>query len=489
MQSSIVNIKKEKRLMLEIYIRESLNSYHPLFACDSDAIYAMDLDGQFLSLNPACEQIFGYDSEQFSKLSYMKVVKLEHLERAITMFYQSLEGKLQNFDCQIVHQSGELKDLNITYYPIVIKGEIVGLYGVAKDITEIKQRRKKVLEDIQHRENIYRDIVEHSPDAVVIAKGEQILFANDTAVKLIGAEDKQDIIGKNAFDFLDSAYIDLIKKRVKDVESGAAVEFVEVELVRKDGTKIEVEIKAIPAIYQNEPARHIIIRDIMEKKRTQKLLVQSEKLSVAGQLAAGIAHEIRNPLTAIKGFIQLMEADHKYNPGYLGIISSEVNRIELILSELLLLSKPQAMKFNKRDITNILEHVKALIDTQAILNNIEMTIEYLTEIPEVYCDENQLKQMFINFLKNSVEAMPKGGRITIEVQKIKGEQLEICFIDQGCGIPKKHLERIGQPFFTTKENGTGLGLMISMQIVENHKGTIKISSGKTGTTIRVRLPI
>lgn len=489
MQSSIVNIKKEKRLMLEIYIRESLNSYHPLFACDSDAIYAMDLDGQFLSLNPACEQIFGYDSEQFSKLSYMKVVKLEHLERAITMFYQSLEGKLQNFDCQIVHESGELKDLNITYYPIVIKGEIVGLYGVAKDITEIKQRRKKVLEDIQHRENIYRDIVEHSPDAVVIAKGEQILFANDTAVKLIGAEDKQDIIGKNAFDFLDSPYIDLIKKRVKDVESGAAVEFVEVELVRKDGTKIEVEIKAIPAIYQNEPARHIIIRDIMEKKRTQKLLVQSEKLSVAGQLAAGIAHEIRNPLTAIKGFIQLMEADHKYNSGYLGIISSEVNRIELILSELLLLSKPQAMNFKKRDITNILEHVKALIDTQAILNNIEMTIEYLTEIPEVYCDENQLKQMFINFLKNSVEAMPKGGRITIEVQKTKGEQLEICFIDQGCGIPKKHLDRIGQPFFTTKENGTGLGLMISMQIVENHKGTIKISSGETGTTIRVRLPI
>lgn len=488
-QSSILTIKKEKRLLLENYVRESLKSYHPLFACDSDAIYAMDLDGYFLPLNPACMDIFGYDSESFSKLSYMKVVKLEHLERAINMFYHSLEGKLQNFDCQIVHQSGKLIDLNITYYPIVIKEEIVGLYGIAKDITEIKQKRKKLLQDIQHRENIYRDIVEHSPDAVVIAKEEQILFANDTAVQLVGAKDKQELIGRSMFEFLDASYFKVIKKRAKQVEAGTAVEFMDVELFHKNGTKIEVEVKAIPAIYQNEPARHIIIRDITEKKRTQKLLLQSEKLSVAGQLAAGIAHEIRNPLTSIKGFIQLMEADHTFNSNYLGIINSEVNRIELILSELLLLSKPQAMKFKKREMCNILEHVKALIDTQAILNNIEITIHYLTDIPEVYCDENQLKQMFINFLKNSVEAMPKGGKIEIEVEKIGEEHLEIRFIDEGCGISEEHLDRIGQPFFTTKENGTGLGLMISMQIVENHQGTIEISSSQTGTTISVKLPI
>jgi two-component system, sporulation sensor kinase A len=489
MQSSILTIKKEKRSQLEIYLSENLNSYHPLFTCDSDAIYAMDLDGYFLPLNPACEEIFGYDSESFSKLSYMKVVKLEHLERAITMFYKSLDGKLQNFDCQIVHQNGDLKDLNLTYYPIVIRGEIVGLYGIAKDITEIKQKRKKFLEDIQHRENIYRDIVEHSPDAVVIAKDERILFANDTAVKLIGASDKQEVIGKNTFDFLDTCYHDIVKQRAKLVEGGVAVEFIEEKLLRKDGSKMEVEVKAIPAIYQNEPARHIIIRDITEKKRTQKLLLQSEKLSVAGQLAAGIAHEIRNPLTSIKGFIQLMDADHTFNPNYLGIISSEVNRIELILSELLLLSKPQAMKFKKRELPNILEHVKALIDTQAILSNIEIAIHYLTDVPKVFCDENQLKQMFINFLKNSVEAMPGGGKIDIEVQKVDNDHLEIRMIDEGNGIPKEHLDRIGQPFFTTKENGTGLGLMISMQIVENHHGTIQISSSEAGTTIKVKLPI
>ncbi|MBS4211572.1 PAS domain S-box protein [Bacillus sp. FJAT-29953] len=489
MQSSITDIKKEKRILLEKHLNGSLNSYQSLFACDSDAIYAMDLDGYFIPLNPACALIFGYNSDEFSKLTYMKVMKLEHLDRAISFFYKAIDGKLQNFDCQIVHKSGKLIDLNMTNYPIVIDGEIVGVYAVAKDITEIKQKRKKLMEDIQQRENTYRDIVEHSPDAVAIVKDELILFANDTAVDLIGAKDKNEVIGKSIYDFLDSPYSDIVKQRAKKVENGMAVDFIVEKLVRMDGTIIEVEVKAIPAIYQNEPARHIIIRDIMEKKRTQKLLLQSEKLTVAGQLAAGIAHEIRNPLTAIKGFIKLMDTGREFNSSYLDIINSEVNRIELILGELLLLAKPQSMKFEKRDLPTILEHVKTLADTQAIMRNIGIHILYLTEIPEVYCDENQLKQMFINFLKNSVEAMPKGGEIIIEVQCTDSNQIKIRFIDQGCGIPKEHLERIGQPFFTTKDNGNGLGLMISMQIIENHNGTMHISSNENGTTMEILLPI
>ncbi|MGJ7909688.1 PAS domain S-box protein [Neobacillus sp. LXY-1] len=487
MNSSIVKI--EKRLLLEKYLKESLIHHKPLLDCDSDAIYAMDLDGYFLPVNPACEQLFGYEAEEFSKLSYMKVIVLEHLERAFSFFYQSVDGKLQNFDCQIIHKSGEIIDVNITNYPILIDGKIVGVYGVAKNITEIKQKRKKYIEEMQHREEIYREIVEHSPDAVVIARNEEVLFANDTAVALIGALNKYELIGRNLFDFVDPCYYDVVEKRVKDVEKGSAVDFMEQRLIRKDGKKIEVEVKSIPAIYQNEPARHIIIRDITEKKRTQELLLQSEKLSVAGQLAAGIAHEIRNPITAIKGFIRLMEAANEFKQNYLEIINSEMNRIELILSELLLLSKPQKMKFKRGNILTILEHVKALIDTQAIMNNVEIEIQSFSEIPSFICDENQLKQLFINFLKNSIEAMPNGGKITIEVGLLESNQIQLRVIDQGCGIPEEQLHRIGQPFFTTKEKGTGLGLMISLQIIDNHNGTFQIFSNQNGTTIVTTFPI
>lgn len=610
MNSSTASIKRDKKILLEKHIKKSMQQYDFLFACDADAIYVMDLDGYMISLNPACERIFGYSRDELAKMTYMKLLTLEHLERALSFFYKALEGKLQNFDCQIFHKNGELVEINVTNYPIVLKDEIVGVYGVAKDITEIKRNRrnaqekesyyrlltensldllvrsdiygkflfvssyceellgykpneliggsilhlihsddinramenrkivtsgkrngrvsfrikhhhghyvwvetlckpifdennqvseiisvfrdiserKKAEEEIQNREKTYRDIVEHSPDAVVIAKQERIVFSNQTAIKLLGAKDKDDLIGKNIFEFVHPDYLDIVQQHVIVSEKGNKVDFIEQKLVRFDGKIIEVEVTAIPAIYENEPARHIIIRDVTEKKRTQQLLLQSEKLSAAGQLAAGIAHEIRNPLTAIKGFLQLMEKnDHDRN--YMNIIKTEMNRIEEILSELLLLSKPQNMKFKKESLKKILNHIKTLLDTHAIMNNIEIELEYLSDIPEFICDENQLKQVFINLLKNALESMSQGGKIRIEVDgRVEGNIL-IRIIDQGCGIPKEHLERLGQPFFTTKENGTGLGLMISMQIIENHHGTITFSSNDHGTTIELSLPI
>ncbi|WP_052352988.1 PAS domain S-box protein [Neobacillus dielmonensis] len=489
MNTSILKIKQHKRDLLENHIKGSLNQYSSLFGCDSDAIYVMDLDGFFLPLNPACERIFGYDPQRFSKLTYMKVVTVEHLDRALSFFYKALEGKLQNFDCQVIHQNGAIIDVNITNYPIVVDEEIIGVYGIAKNITEIKQRRRRLTEEIQQREEVYREIVEHSPDAVVIAKHEQILFANNTALHLVGGKEKSEIIGRNIYDFLLSDYKKIIKERVKLVETGKIVDFIEIQLVRLDGEIMDVEIKAIPAIYQNEPARHIIIRDITEKKRTQKMLLQSEKLTVAGQLAAGIAHEIRNPLTAIKGFLQLMESDKNVKSTYIDIINSEMNRIEQILSELLLLSKPQGQKIKETSIIKILQNVKALIDAQAILNNTNVTISCTTKIPHLVCDENQLKQVFINLLKNSIEAMPDGGTINIEVDKYNENSVMITVSDQGSGIANEHLDHVGQPFFTTKENGTGLGLMISMQIIKNHNGTFHISSSPNGTIIEITLPL
>ncbi|MCM3568027.1 PAS domain-containing sensor histidine kinase [Neobacillus mesonae] len=489
MSSSISNIKREKRQMLENYIRDNLSKYKPILTCDSDAIFVMDLDGFFIPLNPSCESIFGYERDQFLKMTYMKVVSLDYLERTLSFFYKALEGQLQNFDCQIIHKNGEILDVNITNYPIIIDDEIAGVYGVAKNITAIKKKRRRLMEEIRQREETYREIVEHSPDAVIIAGKKSILFANDTAVYLFGAREKDDIIGKNALDFLHPAYLEIVQKRIQIVQNGQPVDFIEQKLIRLDGQMVDVEVKSIPTIYQNIPARHIIIRDITEKKRTQKLLLESEKLTVAGQLAAGIAHEIRNPLTAIKGFLQLMEVNNASDHSYIDIINSEMNRIELILSELLILAKPQEFKFEKNCLKTILEHVKALIDTQANLNNTKVIIHYSTEIQEIRCDENQLKQVFINFLKNSIEAMPNGGEIKIVVKQHNDDHIQISFIDQGCGIPSENLERIGQPFFSTKESGTGLGLMISKQIIENHKGKFEISSDTTGTTINVTLPL
>ncbi|MEC0265313.1 ATP-binding protein [Paenibacillus anseongense] len=230
-------------------------------------------------------------------------------------------------------------------------------------------------------------------------------------------------------------------------------------------------------------------RDITEWKIAQEHLQNSEKLSVAGQLAAGIAHEIRNPITSIKGFIQLMKSGFGEKPIYFDIMTSEIERIELILSELLILAKPQSIKFERKDIRVLLSQVMTLLDSQAILNNVEFLAEFKPGATHLYCDENQLKQVFINFIKNSIESMRDGGKITLEVSSDNDQEMMIRLADQGCGIPKEALSKLGQPFYTTKENGTGLGFMVSKKIIENHAGKIKVESEvNKGTLIEITLP-
>jgi two-component system, sporulation sensor kinase A len=229
---------------------------------------------------------------------------------------------------------------------------------------------------------------------------------------------------------------------------------------------------------------------ISRKKRSEELLLNSEKLSAVGQLAAGVAHEIRNPLTALKGFAQLLKSSCTGpERRYLDIMQNELDRIEVILNELLVLAKPQAVKFHPQPIGVLLHEVTTLLSTQAVLKNVVIESSVDPHGPMVNCEQNQLKQVFVNIIKNAIEAMPKGGRLSITATT-DDEMVCIQFIDEGEGIPEDLVPKLGEPFFTTKEKGTGLGLLMSHKIIFAHQGTIDISSvvGK-GTTVSVVLPV
>jgi PAS domain S-box-containing protein len=233
------------------------------------------------------------------------------------------------------------------------------------------------------------------------------------------------------------------------------------------------------------------VQDITEREQSMQLLVQSEKLTAAGQLAAGIAHEIRNPLTSLKGFLHLLKTNNG-NPAkhdaYVTIMNDELNRIDQILSELLVLSKPQSVQFIRRRPAAIIQQVLEILQPQAVLKNVQLLVSQLDETASIYCDENQIKQVLINLVKNGIEAMPEGGRIWVGLETDR-ERVIISVADEGAGIPEEILHRIGEPFYTTKEKGTGLGLMVSFKIIENHSGTIQIESepGK-GTLFTITLP-
>ncbi|RKD25550.1 hypothetical protein BEP19_00990 [Ammoniphilus oxalaticus] len=278
---------------------------------------------------------------------------------------------------------------------------------------------------------------------------------------------------------------------IRSVKEGEQFHISETKRIDRNGDVIYVSVTTFPLynLHQKFDGWAVIFRDITEWKKSQEMLQQSEKLSVAGQLAAGIAHEIRNPITSVKGFLQLMQTGYGEKEEYMEIMTSEIDRIEIILGELLILAKPQITKYEQANAQKLLEHVVALLGTQGNLHNISISTDFEVEHPYIDCDENQIKQVFINFIKNSMEAMPQGGEISIELQRIEERMLRICFIDQGCGIPEEILEKIGQPFFTTKENGTGLGFMISKKIIEDHGGSMTLKSKvDEGTVIEVFLP-
>lgn len=280
------------------------------------------------------------------------------------------------------------------------------------------------------------------------------------------------------------------QERLNELKKGRSVPPIETIRLTRDQRVVEVSVST-SVILDEEGAPLTFIhvsRDMTERNRMEELLRRSEKLTTVGQLAAGVAHEIRNPLTTLRGFLQLQQEKKLLVPLHIDLMLSELERINLIVSEFLILAKPQAVHFQQKDIRLILNDVISLLDSQAHLCGIEFACKFSTEAITVHCEENQLKQVFINLVKNAIEAMPQGGLITLELSYVQYSVI-IVISDEGEGIPEEMLPKLGEPFFTNKETGTGLGLMISQRIIEAHRGSLEIQSKVgSGTVVTIKLP-
>ncbi len=202
-----------------------------------------------------------------------------------------------------------------------------------------------------------------------------------------------------------------------------------------------------------------------------------------------MAHEIRNPLTTIKGFVQLYKKDNNKKE-YTELLLSELERIETITSELLSLGKPLAIQLNSLNVRELIENTLDLLSPQFKMNDIQFKLSVEKSPIFVTGEKNQLKQVFLNLIKNSIEAMSGGGEIHLNLRKGSDGECIISLLDQGCGIPEELLPRLGEPFCTLKEKGTGLGLMICHKIIKHHEGSITYQSKvNEGTLIEIKLPL
>jgi signal transduction histidine kinase len=223
--------------------------------------------------------------------------------------------------------------------------------------------------------------------------------------------------------------------------------------------------------------------------KMESMMNDAEKLGILGELAAGIAHEVRNPLTTLKGFLQLMSSDlDDQKKSFIDLMLAEVDRIEMITDEFMSVARPHAPINKEENVVSLLEQVVKLLEPQALLKNVQVLLSTNQDIMPLYCGGNQLKQVFINIMKNAFDAMPSGGKLYIKA-RLESEIVVIQFIDEGTGMPEEVLAKLGEPFFTQKEGGHGLGIMMCKKIIETHNGKLKIQSKVgEGTIFTIVLP-
>ncbi|MBI3325940.1 MAG: GAF domain-containing protein [Nitrospinae bacterium] len=233
-----------------------------------------------------------------------------------------------------------------------------------------------------------------------------------------------------------------------------------------------------------------LAESLEQLKLSQRQLLQAEKLASLGSLTTGVAHEILNPLAVISGRVQLLLLRPEVPPDLQRVyhlLLDQVDRITRICDGMLHFARQKEPRFEPVDLNASLVQTLALLESELRLRNIAVHTAVDPELPHIIADEGQLRQVFLNLLTNAMDAMPGGGNLHLATRR--GEPVQVVVADTGCGIPPEHLSKIFDPFFSTKEMGTGLGLAVAHGIIQSHEGTIRVESPKgEGTTVVIELP-
>lgn len=433
--------------------------------CDGKLLYRMGLTPN---------QVIGKELSDFLPLSFA-----EDLDR----YYR----KAWDGEEDVTYE----KEINGIYYitslsPIRRGGFVTEVIGASINITKLKQAE----EALKVSESKYRIITENTQDLIrVINLNNRIEYASPSHETVLGYPPEV-YQGHLIFEMMHPDDVVRVKNEYADMALSRKPMQTEFRLKYANGGWVDLEIKATPVFHNDKIKQFVIVaRDITKRKQAEELIRKSEKLSVVGQLASSIAHEIRNPLTTIKGFVQLLQKEVNL-PIYFDTMFSEIKRLEEIIQEFLSLAKPNVCKIKEISLNILLKQVLSLFESQSIMNDIQITKEFDLNLPLIQCDGNQMKQVFIQILQNAVEAMPNGGTIKVQMSGHGTDFVKIRFNDEGSGISKERMRKIGEPFYSTKEKGTGMGLMISYKIVKDHGGWIEMDSSiNHGTTVEVILPI
>ena len=315
--------------------------------------------------------------------------------------------------------------------------------------------------------------LDHMPEGLlVINRHKKIRIFNKAMSRLVGLK-SENVLGRPLMEVLDDREPDF-NILLQTLATGKEFQNVKPEAVVSVSCSIACLVNTYPVRNRTGIAvgAMAMFSPAARLNQMENAVVKAEKLAILGQMAAGMVHEIRNPLTAIGCFLQLLQKGLKGNPKeeYIPIMLAELNNANRLISEFLQFAKPGYSKRNRCSIVEIIKDVTMLVESEALSRQIDIEVNINVNTPKAIVDREQLKQVFINIIKNAFDALSEGGKIFIQTawNELEGFA-RVSFRDTGVGIDEDTIANMFNPFFTTKESGTGLGMFTSKKIIDNHE--------------------
>jgi two-component system NtrC family sensor kinase len=493
------------RKQFERSLKDSEEKLRTLFERVRHGLFISSREGKFLDCNQALLEMLGYPAkEEFLSIHIAEDLYVNAGDRKLFQERMERDGYVKDMEVEFKKKNGEKLTVLLTGHPIKNeKEEVIGYQGINLDITE----RKRIENELREANEFFMNLIESSVDGIIAADMKGNIFIFNKGAEALTGYTAEEVIGKiHITQIYPEGVAKDIMKKLRSPEYGGLGKFApsQLNVVNKDGEEIPIQLSAT-LIYDGEgkeAASVGIFTDLrprikIERKLqdTHLQLVSSEKMASLGKLAAGIAHEINNPLGGILIYASLMAEDLPEDDtkrGDLARIVQEASRCKDIVKSLLEFARQTEPKMEPTDINRAITDGLFFLENQALFHNIKIVKQLDPFLPFIRGNASQLKQVLINIIVNAAEAMHGNGTLTITSYPSPDRKSIILeFADTGEGIPEENLTRIFDPFFTTKEigKGTGLGLATSYGIVEDHGGRISVESKVgEGTTFTIDLP-